>query len=168
LAVPLFLRTLEETALSMWLRDSPSALGYWFILTFHAIGMGLLVGASFVLDLRILGVARNLPIAPLRKLYPIMWGGFWVQVVSGALLLIAFPTKSLTNPLFYIKLALIGAGMTMMLMLNKRIFSDSNMSDESMMIKGRSLATWSIVCWIAATTAGRFLAYTATHLIYPG
>ena len=168
LAVPLFLRTIEETALSMWLRESPSAFGYWFILTFHAIGMGLLVGASAVLDLRLLGVARGLPIAPLRRLYPIMWVGFWIQVASGILLLIAFPTKALTNPVFYVKLGLVGLGMAVMLMLDKRIFNDSNLSDEGMMLKGRTLAIWSLACWVTATTAGRLLAYTATHLIYPG
>ena len=153
----------------MWIRDSPSPFAYWFILTIHAIGMGVLVGASTVLDLRLLGVARDLPIAPLRRLYPIMWFGFWMQVASGFLLMIAFPTKALTNPVFYTKLILIGFAMTMMLKLNRRIFSDSSLNDDqSMMLKGRRLATWSLVCWAAAMTAGRLLAYTAKYLVYPG
>ena len=50
MAIPLFLRTIEETSLSMWIRDTPSLFGYWFILTLHAIGMTMLVGASAVLD----------------------------------------------------------------------------------------------------------------------
>src|SRR5438309_484776 len=58
LAVPVFLHTLEESSLSTWIRDSPSIFAYWFILTWHAIGMGLAVGASAVIDLRLLGVAR--------------------------------------------------------------------------------------------------------------
>jgi hypothetical protein len=153
----------------MWIRDSPSPFAYWFILTVHAIGMGVLVGASTVLDLRLLGVARDLPIEPLRRLYPIMWLGFWMQVASGALLMVAFPTKALTNPVFYTKLVLIGFAMTMMLKLNTRVFGDSSLiDDEGMMRKGRSLAKWSLICWAAAMTAGRFLAYTAKYLVYPG
>src|SRR2546430_17446161 len=92
LAVPLIFKTIEESGLSTWIRDSPSVFGYWFILSLHAIGMGLLVGASVVIDLRILGVARDLPLAPFKGLYRIIWTGFWIQVASGALLLIAYPT----------------------------------------------------------------------------
>ena len=42
-----------------------------------------------------------------------MWAGFWVNAVSGVLLLIAYPTKALTNPLFYGKLVLIAAGLVL-------------------------------------------------------
>src|SRR5438105_7705735 len=83
LAVPLIFKTIEESGLSSWIRDSPSIFAYWFILSVHALGMGLLVGASVVIDLRILGVARDLPLAPLEELYRIIWIGFWIQVVSG-------------------------------------------------------------------------------------
>jgi hypothetical protein len=168
MAPPLFLRAIEESPVSSWIRDSPSPFAYWFILTVHAIGMGVLVGASTVLDLRLLGVAKNMPILPLKRMYPIIWTGFWMQVASGILLMIAFPTKALTNPVFYTKLFLIGLAMVMMLKLNTRVFGDSGLDDESMMRKGRSLAKWSLICWAAAMTAGRFLAYTAKYLVYPG
>jgi hypothetical protein len=167
LAIPLFLRTIEETSLSMWIRDTPSLFGYWFILTLHAIGMTMLVSASAALNLRLLGVAPDLPIAPLKKLYPLMWTGFWAQVISGLLLIIAFPTKALTNPVFYAKLGLIAFAMVMMVRLKERILDDSSLNDEGMMIKGRALAMWSLVCWVGAMTAGRFLAYTSNYLIYP-
>jgi hypothetical protein len=98
-----------------------------------------------------------------------MWFGFWMQVASGLLLIIAFPTKALTNPVFYTKLILIGFAMTMMVKLNLRLFSDSGLNDdEGMVSKGRNLATWSLICWAVAMTAGRMLAYTAKYLVYPG
>jgi hypothetical protein len=131
--------------------------------------MGVLVGASTVLDLRLLGVAKDLPIAPFKRLYPIMWTGFWMQVASGILLMIAFPTKALTNPVFYTKLILIGLAMTMMVKLYARIFSaPSSNDDQGVMRRGRSLAKWSLISWAAAMTAGRLLAYTAKCLVYPG
>src|SRR5262245_25064555 len=151
----------------MWIRDTPSLFGYWFINRIHAMRMAMLVSASAVLELRLLGVARDLPITPLKKLYPMMWTGFWVQVISGLLLIIAFPTKALTNPVFYAKLGLIAFAMVMMAMLKRRIIDDSSLNDEGMMIKGRTLAMWSLVCWVGAMTAGRFLAYTFKYLVYP-
>jgi hypothetical protein len=50
--------------------------------------------------------------------------------------------------------------------LNKRVFSDSSLSDADMMAKGRTLATWSLVVWAGAVTAGRLLAYTYNYLKY--
>src|SRR5436309_15833687 len=135
LAVPLIFKTIEESGLSSWIRDSPSIFAYWFILSVHALGMGLLVGASVVIDLRILGVARDLPLAPLEELYRIIWIGFWIQVVSGTLLLIAYPTKALTNPDFYIKLTLIALAVFVMQKLKTRVFGDSSLTDEVMMTK---------------------------------
>jgi hypothetical protein len=165
LAVPLIFKTIEESGLSVWIRDSPSFFAYWFILSFHALGMGLLVGASVVIDLRLLGVARELPLTPLKGLYKIIWTGFWIQVVSGFLLLAAYPTKALTNPDFYIKLMLISIGVAVMQALKKRVF-DSPLSESAMMTNGKALATWSLVCWAGAVTAGRLLAYTYRYLKY--
>jgi hypothetical protein len=164
---PAILGTIEETAVSVWIRDSPSLFAFWFILSFHAIGMGLLVGASTVIALRILGVARDLPLAPMKRLYPIIWAGFWIQVVSGALLLVAYPTKSLTNLDFYLKLGLIGLAMVLLVKLKRRVLDDVTLSEAMMMANGRTFATWSLICWAGAVTAGRFLAYTSTYLTYP-
>jgi len=166
LAVPIIFKTIEESGLSSWIRDSPSIFAYWFILSCHAIGMGLLVGASVVIDLRLLGVAKELPLAPLKGLYRIIWIGFWIQIVSGGLLLIAYPTKALTNPDFYIKLTLIGIAVTVMHTIRKRVFTDSTLSDSDMMVKGKALAVWSLVLWAGAVTAGRLLAYTYNYLKY--
>ena len=166
MAVPLIFQTIEESGLSTWIRDSPSVFGYWFILSLHAIGMGLLVGASLVIDLRILGVARDLPLAPFKGLYRIIWAGFWIQVASGALLLIAYPAKALTNPDFYIKLTLIGLAITVMQKLKEHVFSDSSLGESAMLIKGKALAAWSLIFWAGAVTAGRLLAYTYIYLKY--
>jgi hypothetical protein len=119
-----------------------------------------------VIDLRILGVARDLPLSPLKELYGIIWCGFWIQLISGTFLLIAYPTKALTNVDFYIKLTLIALALTVMQMLKKRIFSDSSLSEAAMMVRGKALATWSLIFWAGAVTAGRLLAYTYSYLKY--
>jgi hypothetical protein len=162
------LKAIEESGFSVWIRDSPSLFAYWFILSFHAVGMGMLVGASTIIDLRILGVARDLPLMPLKNLYRIIWSGFWIQVVSGALLLISYPIKSLTNPDFYIKILLIGFAVAVMHTIRNRVFSDSNLTESDMMQRGRRLALIALILWVSAVTAGRLLAYTYTRTNYSG
>ncbi len=97
MAPPLFLQTIEDTGLSTWLRESESPFAFYFILLFHTFGLAILVGSNVVVDLRLLGVARGIPLAPLRRLFRIMWIGFSINAVTGVLLVIAYPTKSLTN-----------------------------------------------------------------------
>ena len=157
-------RAIEATGLSVWIRESDSFFSFWLILSVHAIGMGLLVGASVLIGLRILGLAPDLPLAPMKRFYRFIWAGFWIQVASGLLLLLAYPTKSLTNPLFYVKLTLIGLAVVSMQMLRNRVFADSSLNEATMMARGRLFAIWALVFWVAAVTAGRLLAYTYTIL----
>ena len=110
MAVPAFLETIERSGLSTWIRESESAFAYYFVLVIHNIGLALLVGTCGVLGAVLLGFVPELPIAPLRRFFRFIWIGFWLNVVSGVFLLIAYPTKALTNPLFYVKLLLVASG----------------------------------------------------------
>jgi hypothetical protein len=166
LAVPLFLKSLEETGFSTWLRESNSVFAFYFILLFHTFGLALLVGANVFVDLRILGVAANLPLAPLKRFFSIMWVGFTLNVITGILLVIAYPTKALTNPVFYLKLACIAIAVILMQKTYTRVFGDAGLSEASAEANGKTLAKWSLVSWTAAITAGRLLAYTYTYLLY--
>jgi hypothetical protein len=167
LAPPLFLQTIEDTAFSTWLRESESPFAFYFILLFHTFGLALLVGANAVVDLRLLGVARGIPLAPLKRLFAIMWTGFAINAATGIFLVIAYPTKSLTNVDFYIKLALIGFAIWIMHRLKTRVFEDSSLSEAEMVARGETLAKLSLFLWFAAITAGRLLAYTYKYLTFP-
>ena len=162
-----FLLWLESTPLSQWIVGSDSILAFPGILTFHAIGMGFAVGINAALALRILGVAPGVPLAEMRRFVPVLWFGFWMNAISGVLLLIGYPTKALTNPVFYLKLALIAAGMILFVRISRRIFGSAGeapLPDAASTPRLRRLAIVSLVCWTAAITAGRLLAYTYTRL----
>jgi hypothetical protein len=156
---------IEGTALSVWVRESTSVLAFPAILSAHAIGMGLAAGFNAILALRLLGAAESIPLAELRRLVPVMWFGFWLNAVSGILLLIAYPTKALTNPLFYLKLSLIGLGMGLFLILERRVLEQVSSRFEPAAPPRRRLALVSLVCWAGAITSGRLLAYTYTRLM---
>jgi len=159
-----FLLWLESTALSQWVIGSPSLFAFPGILALHAIGMGFAVGICLALDLRVLGVAPGVQIAQMRRFVPIVWVAFWINAISGVLLLIGYPTKALTNPVFYLKLLLIAVGLVLFGRIGRRVFDDAAGDRRAESPAVRRLAIVSMVCWVGAITAGRFLAYTYTRL----
>jgi uncharacterized protein DUF6644 len=167
LAPPQFLEAIENTGFSTWLRESESPFAFYFILLFHTFGLALLVGPNIVVDLRLLGVARSIPLEPLKKFFRIMWTGFAINATTGVLLVIAYPTKSLTNLDFYAKLSIIALAIWVMQRLQREVFGKSGLSEEEMMVRGGALAKYSLVLWFAAITAGRLLAYTYKYLTFP-
>jgi len=166
LAVPEIFNTIEQSALSTWLRESTSVFGFYFILLFHTIGMALVVGASAVVDLRILGIASALPLKPLKRLFTIMWVGLGINVTTGLFLLTAYPTKALTNPDFYLKLIFIALAVTLMRKLSLRVFGDASLDEVAMIAKGKTMAAWSLIFWIGAVSAGRLLSETSKYVLY--
>jgi hypothetical protein len=158
-----FLVWLESSALSTWVVESESMLAFPGILALHAIGMAFAAGLAAVLDLRILGVARGVPLVAFRRFLPVLWAGFWLNAVSGVLLVIAYPTKALTNPVFYLKLLLIGVAMVLLVRI-WRLIDRGTTTAPAVAITLRRLAITSLVCWSGAITAGRLLAYTYTRL----
>ena len=153
-----FFTAIETTALSTWLRESPSLWAFPFVLILHTVGLAFLVGANVALDVRILGMAAGVPVTTLRRYDVVMWAGFWVNAVSGVLLLAAYPTKALTNPLFYMKLALIAAGLVLAQALRRHL------ADGPSSPRARRMAMASLAVWAAGITAGRLLAYTYSRL----
>ena len=159
-----FFRWVEQSPLSIWVVESPSMLAFPGVLVLHALGMAFLVGGNIALDLRMLGFGWRIPVPSMERFFPVMWFGFWVNAISGILLLIAYPTKALTNPVFYLKLTLILLAMVNMRWLQVRILRNPAMETGSISGKARLLAGISIAMWAGAVTAGRLLAYTASRL----
>ncbi len=158
---------IERGAFSTFLRESPSIFVFPTMLIFHTVGMGFLAGTNIAIDLRLLGFASGMRIGPMQKFYPVMWAGFVMNAVSGILLLIAYPTKALTNWVFYVKLAAITIAMIEMWMIKRRVFDDPFVDKNPVGRNVRRLAATSLVLWLGAITAGRLLAYTYATLMTP-
>jgi len=165
-ALPEFLRSIEESTFSTWLRESESPFVFYLVLLCHTFGLSLLVGANGLVDLRLVGFLREIPVAPLKRLFRIMWVGLGINVVTGVLLIISYPTKALTNPVFYAKLTAIGFAVWVLTKL-REVFADPMATDADLLARGSTLAKWSLGLWIAAITGGRLLAYTYKYILYP-
>ena len=155
-----FLTWLENLNFSRWVANSTSIWAYPSVLTLHTIGMGLLVGTIAVVDLRILGVAPVIPLAPMENFLPVMWLGFWVNALSGTTLFMAGATRHATNPLFYIKMTCIALGVVNIQLLKRRVFRKStSVNAAPVAMKDKVLASTSLALWAGAITAGRLMAY---------
>ena len=153
-----WLATLENSAFATWLRESNTIWAYPLVLTLHTVGLALLVGANWVLDLRILGGMGRVTIPDLSWTFRVMWIGFWVNAVSGAMLFAADATTKGSTRLFVAKLALVGMGVGVIL-LTKRALYPSGAAAATPSGAARALALTSIALWVAAIAAGRFMAY---------
>ncbi len=154
---------IESTAFSVWLRESPSFFAFPLMLSLHAIGMGLAAGINGALALRVLGAAREVRIADLRRFFPVMWFGFWMNALSGVALLIAYPTKAATNPVFALKMLLIALALVVSRAIARRVFGDRAADEPRAAV--RRLAVLSLASWSMAIVSGRLLAYTYRHIL---
>lgn len=155
-----FLAFVEDGALSNWIRGSDSIFAFPAIITLHTLGMGFLAGGSAAIDLRILGFAPVVSLRAMGRFLPLLWLAFAVNAVSGLLLLIAYPTKALTNPVFYAKLCLIALAIGLVHRIGKTVL---HLPDAQLTAaRNKTLALISLAVWVALITAGRLLAYTHT------
>jgi hypothetical protein len=153
------LEWIETTQLGLWLRESPSVWAFPTVLTLHTVGLAVLIGASWVLDLRLLGVGRQVPLAAFRWVFPTIAVGLIVNLLSGVLLFIKnAATWGVALP-FFIKMALVVASVATLLPIRSLVLRSGDQQRE---VGGnaRMLAVASILAWAAAVTAGRLLAYT--------
>jgi hypothetical protein len=102
-----FLHALQNSALSAWVVGSDSISAYPMILTMHTVGLGIVVGAAVVIDLRLLGVGPGIPLEEVKRVFPIFWVGFTINLISGVMLFISEAADKATQPVFLLKLGLI-------------------------------------------------------------
>ncbi len=161
---------LEESRLSAAIAGSQFL--YPAILTAHAVGMSLVVGLNTAVSLRVLGVARTLPLEAMAKFYPVMWAGLWVNIASGVLLTMAGATRVLVDPVFFLKMVFVALAVTNMTLLKRELLRDNEHPDGGKLPAApgnpttgskrniKIMAAASILLWGGAITFGRLQAYT--------
>jgi hypothetical protein len=157
---------LEGSSLSLWVRgETDAAMAFPIIISLHAIGMGFLAGIASMINLRILGFAAKVPLGRLPAFLPVAWAALVINVVSGLLLLLAYPTKALTNWVFYVKLACIAGALWGLFHLRKHVLLAPQPVTMEVLDANKKVAALATLLWVAAIVAGRLLAYTYVHLM---
>ena len=160
-----FLLWLESTRIATFIRESVSLLGYPTFTTAHTLGMGIIVGTSSVVALRLLGFAPTLPLAPLKKLFPTMWFGFALNLLSGTGMTMAAATKLVPHPLWIAKMTCVLAAVAVLRVLQVRVFRDPEVGTKPLDTSTKVLAGSLLGLWLLGMITGRLIAYTYTELI---
>jgi hypothetical protein len=154
------IEAIENSAYAVWVRESPSIFAYTSILSLHAIGLAIIVGLNTVVALRMLGYVPEIPLPPLRKLFPWMYLGFTINLFSGSSLLAANLSNDLGNWLFLCKLVFILFAMINLELTKIQVFDKPGpLAANGLPKNARALAIASFVLWGLAMVAGRFTAY---------
>jgi hypothetical protein len=83
-----------------------------------------------------------------------------VVTASGVSLLLAYPTKALTNPVFYVKLLAVALAIVLGRVLATSLLRSPDSDAQPSPPKAKLLAGLSLLLWAGAITSGRLLAYT--------
>jgi len=134
---------------------------WWaFMMDLHFIGLVLLVGTIGLFNLRVLGFAKQVPVAPLNKLVP--WGiaGFGINVLTGLLAFIGMPTFYSHDIAFVLKIvAVLLAVTTLGLFYQMSAFRDCEAvgPGQDAPPRAKFIAGISLVLWLAVIVLGRYI-----------
>ncbi len=157
-----FMAWLQASPLGHFMRDT-GPWTYAIVNLGHILGIALLFGSVVILDLRLIGLRRTTPLAPLADAAaPVAAVGFALAATTGLGLLATKATEYIGNPFLYVKFPAIALGLVNAIVLNRsrawrarRIRELSPRETRQLAIMGAA----SLVCWLTAISAGRMIAY---------
>ena len=153
---------IEGSALGHAMRES-GVWTYGVVNLTHILGVSTLFGSILVLDLRLLGAWKTVPLSFIsRPTVPLAFTGFVIAICSGVCLISTNATEYVNNPFIYIKFPAIALGLTNVGVLNaipawkaRHVRSLTSIEETKLRIVGGI----SLVCWLTAVSAGRLIGY---------
>jgi hypothetical protein len=151
----------EASGVARWMREALWA--YPAVEAVHIVALGTLFGSILIVDLRLLGLSRDVSASRLaRHALPWTVGAFLLAMITGLLMFTAHAEDFLTNNVFLLKMGLILVAGVNAGLLHSGAFRSVAQWDTVAMPPGnvRLAAGLSIAIWIAVIACGRLLAYT--------
>lgn len=147
---------------------SEIVLGYawsWPTLeSLHFLGLCLLMGSLLIMDLRLIGFQRIIPLTAVHALMPVAIGSFIVNLITGVAFLFGDPRLYSANWAFWAKMALVGlAGINFLVYFTKvepRLLRMGPHDPTPVLAKCVGVA--SLVFWFGVLSFGRLLPYLGT------
>ena len=154
-----FLGCLGATPLAVALRMSLYA--YPLVNAAHIAAPAMLFGSIVALDLRLLGVARSVPVQPLAAFLPrIAAAGLGMALATGALLFLVQPVDYAGNPFFLAKVGLVALGAAHAILVHRSRGWQVVQSPLGIVTcRLRLSAIASLAIWTTAIVAGRLIGF---------
>jgi hypothetical protein len=132
--------------------------------TVHILSVAVVFSSAILVDLRLWRLLnRDVPLPEVaRRFLPTIWPVLLVLLITGSLLIIGEPKRSLLNSTFYLKMALLAVAIVLTAWLQWSLSSSPNFWDKNRgrRMAGQFAATLSILVWCGILFAGRWIAYT--------
>ena len=140
------------------------------IQTVHILGIAAVMASIMMINLRLLGIAvpsQNIS-EMTQRLLPWFWSALAVNLVSGAVFVLARPARYFNNPVFAWKFAFLVPAVLLVALFHyySRRHTDFWISNAQRSNSGKLLAIFSIILWVMVIMAGRWIAYSE-YLFYP-
>jgi hypothetical protein len=128
----------------------------------HFLGLCLSIGILLAVNLRILGVMRNVPFSDMHRLLP--WGmiGFGANLITGMMFFVGQPSQYLVSEPFYWKVIfLMIAGANFLYLTVFKAWDRENTANVTFVagLPDRAMAFTSLVAWLGVLYAGRMLPF---------
>jgi len=159
-----FLIGLENTGISLFIRESSSFLAFPFVLTAHAFAYCFIMATNTIVSARILGFATSIPLKPLRRLFPVMWLGLILTTITGVLLVMAAAEKRVPNPILWFKMVLLVVATPMLWKFQMKVFDDPSVDENNIPSSARTMAFLQLALWVLIMISGRLIPYSMTIL----
>ena len=133
-----------------------------FIQVIHILSLAMVLTSAAAMSARALGVVfGQVDIDDVVKRFsPVLWSALGLMVTSGVLLIIAEPARSLINPVFGLKMALLVAAVGTTVLLQKRLYGAASPDGRIALAPSVQLiAAVNLLLWVAIATCGRLIAY---------
>ena len=131
--------------------------------TIHIVCVAIVISSTFLVDLRILGFfSRAQPLAALsHRFLTWIWWALIVLLVTGSLLIIGEPSRSLLNPAFFAKMIMLLIVASLTAVLQRPLAANPGYWDASggRVVTAKGIAVLSLVLWSCIVFAGRWIAY---------
>jgi hypothetical protein len=160
------LRWLGHTSFSVLIRRSTWAFATIEIV--HLLGLAILGGAILIVDLRLLGVGlrRQTVSRTARELLPLLLSGLGAMLISGALMLTAFPMKYYHSPAFRLKMVLLLLALCFYFTVHRHVVRpNSDAGETATSIWSKAVALVSLALWLGVGLAGRAIGFFGLLLI---
>ena len=152
---------IEMSALGVAMRQSLWL--YPIVEIVHLTGIALLVGSIAMLDLRLLGLSRSVPVRRLAShILPWTAASFMLIVPSGLAMFVAHAGDFIASPVFVLKICLIFAAGVNAAVFHAGAFRGASDWDVNRAppAAARIAAALSLALWVSVIACGRLLAYT--------
>lgn len=153
-----------------WLYETPVSTSIreisWVIPTIqsiHIVAIAVLIGSALVSDLRLAGVLATdeTPGAVVRRFLPWMWAALVTLLLTGLVMVLAEPGRTLANIIFWTKMALVLLAFTLTMLFRKPLLDPVFRLEHACWRAFVKPAAWaSLTIWIAVIFCGRWIAYS--------